>query len=137
MANKYFAMFWGRTDVYAKRGKNGGYFPQCDNRWNDRLCPKQKELVNKAEDYRIAKEIREYIQAMIESENEDITPEWIEWAKKKADWYDPSVATEDEYLGKRQHEKSAEEKEKSLQDSIRKSWYGQERMVIIKWLVVR
>ena len=82
-----------------------------------------KELVNKAEDYRIAKEIREYIQAMIESENEDITPEWIEWANKKADWYDPSVATEDEYLGKRQHEKSAEEKEKSLQDSIRKSWY--------------
>lgn len=42
MSNKYFAMFWGRTDVYAKRGKNGGYFPQCDNRWNDRLCPKQR-----------------------------------------------------------------------------------------------
>ena len=82
-----------------------------------------KELINKAEDYRIAKEIREYIQAMIDSGNEDITPEWIEWALKKADWYDPSIATEDEYLGKRQHEKSAEEKEKSLQDSIRKSWY--------------
>ena len=82
-----------------------------------------KELVNKAEDYRIAKEIREYIQAMIDSGNEDITPEWIEWALKKADWYDPSIATEDEYLGKRQHEKNAEEKEKSLQDSIRKSWY--------------
>ena len=42
MANQYFAMFWGRTDVYAKRGRNGGYFPQCDNRWNDRLCPKQR-----------------------------------------------------------------------------------------------
>ena len=82
-----------------------------------------KELVNKAEDYRIAKEIREYIQAMIDSGNEDITPEWIEWALKKADWYDPSIETEDEYLGKRQHEKSAEEMEKSLQDSIRKSWY--------------
>ena len=82
-----------------------------------------KELVNKAEDYRIAKEIREYIQAMIDSGNKDITPAWIEWARKKADWYDPSIATEDEYLGKRQHEKSAEEKEKSLQDSIRKSWY--------------
>lgn len=66
---------------------------------------------------------REYIQAMIDSGNEDITPEWIEWALKKADWYDPSIATEDEYLGKRQHEKSAEEKEKFLQDSIRKSWY--------------
>lgn len=82
-----------------------------------------KELVNKAEDYRIAKEIREYIQAMIDSGNKDITPAWIEWARKKADWYDPSIATEDEYLGKRQHEKSAEEKKKFLQDSIRKSWY--------------
>ena len=35
-------MFWGREDVYAKRGKTGGYFPQCDNRWNDKLCPKQR-----------------------------------------------------------------------------------------------
>lgn len=42
MAKLYFSMFWGRTDVYAKRGRNGGYFPQCDNRWNDRLCPKQR-----------------------------------------------------------------------------------------------
>ena len=45
-----------------------------------------KELVNKAEDYRSAKEIREYIQAMIDSGNEDITSEWVEWARKKADW---------------------------------------------------
>lgn len=42
LANQYFAMFWGRTDVYAKRGRNGGYFPQCDNRWNDKICPKQR-----------------------------------------------------------------------------------------------
>ncbi len=35
-------MFWGRIDVYAKRGKNGGYFPQCNHRWNDRICPKQR-----------------------------------------------------------------------------------------------
>ncbi len=60
---------------------------------------------------------------MINSENEDITAEWVEWAEKKANWYDPSVETEDEYLGKRQHEKSVEEKEKFLQDSIRKSRY--------------
>ena len=64
-----------------------------------------------------------FMRAMIDSGSEDITPEWIEWAEKKADWYDPSIATEDEYLGKRQHEKSAEEKEESLQDSIRKNWY--------------
>ena len=28
MANQFFAMFWGRTDVYAKRGRNS-------NIWND------------------------------------------------------------------------------------------------------
>ena len=50
MAKKYFAMFWGRTDVYAKRGRNGGYFPQCDNRWNDRLCPKQRGEKMRCED---------------------------------------------------------------------------------------
>lgn len=50
MANQYFAMFWGRTDVYAKRGRNGGYFPQCDNRWNDRLCPKQRSEKIRCED---------------------------------------------------------------------------------------
>lgn len=43
MGNYFFAMFWGRKDVYAKRGKNGGYFPQCDNRWNYELCPKQRK----------------------------------------------------------------------------------------------
>ena len=44
MAIRFFSMFWGREDVYARRGKNGGYFPQCANRWNDRLCPKQEPV---------------------------------------------------------------------------------------------
>jgi len=42
MAKRFFAMFWGRQDVFAKRGKNGGYFPQCNNRWNGKLCPKNR-----------------------------------------------------------------------------------------------
>lgn len=42
MAIRFFSMFWGREDVYARRGKNGGYFPQCDNRWDAKLCPKQR-----------------------------------------------------------------------------------------------
>lgn len=42
LVNRYFAMFWGRTDVYAKRGAKGGYFPQCNNRWNNQVCPKQR-----------------------------------------------------------------------------------------------
>lgn len=39
MANRFFALFWGRQDVYAKRGRKGGYFPQCENRWDERVCP--------------------------------------------------------------------------------------------------
>ena len=50
MANQFFAMFWGRTDVYAKRGKNGGYFPQCDHRWNDIVCPRQRGEKIRCED---------------------------------------------------------------------------------------
>lgn len=73
---------------------------------------KIRELVNQAEDYKIACEIRQYIAAVIQQKG--ITPEtsdWIEWAKKKADWYDPIVAAEDECLGKREHSKSKEEKD--------------------------
>lgn len=42
MVQKFFSMFWGRMDVYAKRAKNGNYYPQCDNRWNNAKCPKQR-----------------------------------------------------------------------------------------------
>ena len=41
-ANKFFSVFWGRRDVYALRGKKGGYFPQCANRWERSLCPKER-----------------------------------------------------------------------------------------------
>ncbi len=41
MANVFFGYFWGRKDVYARRWKNGGYFPQCSG-WRDNpLCPKK------------------------------------------------------------------------------------------------
>ena len=41
IANHFLGRFWGRLDVYAKRGRNGGYYPQCENRWNS-VCPKQQ-----------------------------------------------------------------------------------------------
>lgn len=81
-----------------------------------------KELANKAEDYRIASEIRAYIKAMIENKNEEATPEWIEWALKKADWYDPTKDVEDEYLGKRDHGKNKEEKDLD-NTPVKRSWY--------------
>ena len=41
MVIRFYSMFWGREDVYAKRGRNGGYYPQCSNRW-EAICPKQQ-----------------------------------------------------------------------------------------------
>ena len=42
MMRSFFIMFWGRQDVYARRGSKGGYFPQCHQRWNYQVCPKQR-----------------------------------------------------------------------------------------------
>ena len=42
LATVFFSMFWGREDVFAKRARNGNYYPQCDHRWKDAICPKQK-----------------------------------------------------------------------------------------------
>lgn len=40
-AKFFFSMFHGRVDVYAKRSRDKGYFPQCDNFWKWGLCPKK------------------------------------------------------------------------------------------------
>jgi hypothetical protein len=42
VARMFFSMFWGREDVFAKRAKNGNYYPQCIERWNNSVCPKQR-----------------------------------------------------------------------------------------------
>ncbi len=80
------------------------------------------ELANKAEDYRIASEIRTYITAMIEKGDESVTQQWIKWAKEKADWYDPTIAREDECLGKRDHGKNRDEKDLDKKQ-VNRSWY--------------
>ena len=41
VANEFLARFWGRLDVYAKRSRNGGYYPQCWNFWKYG-CPKKE-----------------------------------------------------------------------------------------------
>ena len=71
-----------------------------------------QSLVNNAKDYKIACEIRNYISAVLSQEElSEEEKEWISWAEKKADWYDPIIAREDEYLGKRKHSLSEDEKE--------------------------
>ena len=58
---------------------------------------------------------------MVENGSEEATSEWIEWARKKADWYDPTIARNDEYLGRRDHGRSKEEKDLD-KVSPRRSW---------------
>ena len=46
MANLFYARFWGRQDVYAKRSEKkstgeAGYYTQCHNRW-EKICPKMR-----------------------------------------------------------------------------------------------
>ena len=38
MVQYFYNVFHGRKDVYARRGKKGGYYPQCANGWS-RECP--------------------------------------------------------------------------------------------------
>ena len=49
IANKFFSMFWGRQDVYAKRSKKGAYYPQCVNYWKS-MCPKKQNQKKYCED---------------------------------------------------------------------------------------
>ena len=81
------------------------------------------ELENIADDYHTATKIRVLIQAMIDSGS--VSEEWAEWARKKADWYDPIISAEDELLGKREHGKNKEEKEKDMLNQINRYrwWY--------------
>lgn len=74
-----------------------------------------KELINCAEDYKIACEIRNYIDAVSKKEIlTDEIKEWIKWANKKANWFDPTIDEEDELLGKRDHTESKGDKNNKL-----------------------
>lgn len=83
------------------------------NRYNNEIV-QTIALTNAARDYEIACSIRAYVVAIEETAKEqeldDKASAWIDWAKKKADWFDPAVARVDELFGKRNHEKSEDEK---------------------------
>lgn len=65
---------------------------------------KTETLIKEAEDYHIAQTIRLFAEARASlfPDNVEIK-KWADWALKKADWIDPTVQTDDEYLGKRNH----------------------------------
>ncbi|MGY0373030.1 hypothetical protein [Clostridium sp. JNZ J1-5] len=87
-------------------------------RYNEEV-DKTIALANMAKDYDVACKIRAYIndlESKAEMGNEK-TAEWIDWAKKKADWFDPTIARKDELFGEREHEESEERK------ALKKSYY--------------
>ena len=100
-----------REEERRKREEEARLWEEACRRKEDEI-KKTKALLNQVEDYKIACEIRQYIAAIVQKKK--MGPElaeWVEWAKKKADWFDPTVALEDEYLGKREHAKSKDEKD--------------------------
>lgn len=79
-------------------------------RYNEEVA-RTLALENQADDYDMACKIRALI-AAVESREEisESIQQWLSWAREKADWYDPTISTEDEFFGKRKHGQSAEEK---------------------------
>jgi len=79
-------------------------------RYNAEIA-KTEELVNAADDYDIACKIRAYVSA-VESNGvpDDQAAAWIQWAREKADWYDPTTARKDEFFGVRDHKRAADRK---------------------------
>jgi len=62
-----------------------------------------KDLLNKARRLDETRLLRDYIQQVEEKEQSkgSLTDEfviWLNWAKKKADWFDPLIESEDEFL---------------------------------------
>lgn len=65
---------------------------------------KQEVFITKNnEDEFILRFIRKLIKAVEEGSADTENLEWLSWAKSKEDRYDPTIAAEDEFFGKRQH----------------------------------
>jgi len=80
------------------------------NRYNKEV-ERAIALENEAIDYEAACRIRAYVKAVTTSGGlDEETAAWVDWATKKADWFDPTVGRNDELFGKREHKKSREEK---------------------------
>lgn len=78
----------------------------------DQEKKKTREFLNIISDYKLANEIRKFVDVLKESSKTD--KETIQWMLNKADWIDPTISIEDELLGKREHHKTDEEKDNFL-----------------------
>lgn len=77
-------------------------------------------LFNTIDDYRLAMDMRKYAQILSKSKA-NVDSDYIAWILQKADWVDPTISKTDELLGKREHEKDSEDKNK-LQKKRNSFW---------------
>lgn len=80
----------------------------------DQEKKKTREFLNILSDYKLAGEIRKFVDIM--KENDKADQETITWMLRKANWIDPTISVEDELLGKREHHKTDDEKVKFLKE---------------------
>ena len=80
----------------------------------DKEKRKTSEFLNIIADYKLANDIREFIDIL--KKDGKVDQETIMWMSRKADWIDPIISAEDELLGEREHRGTSEEKEKFLKE---------------------
>lgn len=98
-----------REEAERKRQKIEARKEKILKQYNEEI-DRTNTLINAAEDYDIACKIRNYIQAYANFSETKVSEDWLQWANKKADWFDPTVALEDDILGTRKHNDKAESK---------------------------
>lgn len=99
-----------REEAERKRQEEERRKEERRNRYNSEI-DQTIALANLSDDYDTACKIRRYISAVEVSGNLDQKMiEWMEWAKAKADWFDPTIAREDEFFRKRDHKKNHDQK---------------------------
>lgn len=96
-----------REEAERKREEELRRQEEIRKRYNEEVA-KTNVLLNQAKDYEIAARIRAVADAA--EANGSAGEEWLSWARAKADWYDPTVATVDEYFGKRNHGEDSDRK---------------------------
>ena len=99
-----------REEAERKRQEEERKREELRKRYNEEV-ERTLALENQAEDFAMACKIRALINEVeSKADNDSEISEWIMWAKAKADWYDPTVAAKDEFLGERKHEENQERK---------------------------
>lgn len=102
-----------REETERKRKEEERRQEEHRNRYNEEV-ELTIALENAALDYLRASRIRDYVQGVIDASGpgklDHKTTAWINWALKKADWFDPTVARKDEFFGLRKHNASEDQK---------------------------